>query len=76
MQQQFHRPIFSIFDILDRVLDKGLVIDANISLSMVGIEMGAIRARILAAGITTFLRYAAALGLNKAPAIQMPIALV
>ena len=76
MQQQFHRPIFSIFDILDRVLDKGLVIDANISLSMAGIEMGVIRARILAASITTFLRYAAALGLTKAPAIQMPIALV
>ncbi|OLC25788.1 MAG: hypothetical protein AUH71_00245 [Thaumarchaeota archaeon 13_1_40CM_4_48_7] len=76
MQQQFHRPVFSIFDILDRVLDKGLVIDANISLSMLGIEMGVIRARILAAGITTFLRYAAALGLTKAPAIQMPIALL
>jgi hypothetical protein len=76
MQQQFHRPIFSIFDILDRVLDKGLVIDANISLSMVGIEMGVIRARILAAGITTFLRCATALGLTIAPAIQMPIALV
>ena len=29
MQQQFHRPIFSIFDILDRVLDKGIIISAG-----------------------------------------------
>lgn len=70
-QRQSYRPILSIFDLLDRVLDKGMVIDANISVSLVGIEILVIRARIVAAGIDTFLRYAAALGLTVAPAIQL-----
>jgi len=67
-QQQSFRPILSIFDLLDRVLDKGLVIDANISISLVGIEILVIRARIVVAGVDTFLRYAAALGLAGPPA--------
>lgn len=40
-----------------------MVIDANISIALVGIEIPVIRARIVVAGIDTFLRYAAALGL-------------
>jgi gas vesicle structural protein len=58
-----YRPLLNIYDLLDRVLDKGLVIDANISVSLVGIEILVVRARIVVAGIDTFLRYAAALGL-------------
>jgi gas vesicle structural protein len=58
-----YRPLLNIYDLLDRVLDKGLVIDANISISLVGIEILVVRARIVVAGIDTFLRYAAALGL-------------
>lgn len=38
-QRQAYRPILSIFDLLDRVLDKGMVIDANISIALVGIEI-------------------------------------
>ncbi len=53
-----YRPLLNIYDLLDRVLDKGLVIDANISVSLVGIEILVIRARIVVAGIDTFLRYA------------------
>ncbi len=68
-QQQSYRPILSIFDLLDRVLDKGLVIDANISVSLVGIEILVVRARIVVAGVDTFLRYAAALGLAGPPAL-------
>ncbi len=34
-----YRPLLNIYDLLDRVLDKGLVIDANISVSLVGIEI-------------------------------------
>ena len=71
IQKQFARPMFNIFDLLDRVLDKGIVIDANISISLVGIEIVVIRARIVAAGIDTFLRYAAALGLAIAPTMQI-----
>ncbi len=68
-QQQSYRPILSIFDLLDRVLDKGLVIDANLSVSLVGIEILVVRARIVVAGVDTFLRYAAALGLAGPPAL-------
>jgi len=56
--------LLSIYDLLDRVLDKGLVIDANVSVALVGIEILVIRARIIVAGIDTFLRYAAAMGLS------------
>ena len=55
--------MLSIYDLIDRVLDKGLVIDANVSVALVGIEILVIRARIIVAGIDTFLRYAAAMGL-------------
>jgi len=68
---QFYRPMVNVFDLLDRVLDKGMVIDANISVALVGIEIVVIRARIVAAGIDTFLRYAAALGLAITPMIQI-----
>ena len=53
----------NLYDLIDRVLDKGMVIDANLSVSLVGIEILVIRARIVVSGIDTFLRYAAALGL-------------
>ncbi len=56
--------MLSIYDLLDRVLDKGLVIDANVSVALVGIEILVVRARIIVAGIDTFLRYAAAMGLS------------
>ena len=55
--------MLSIYDLIDRVLDKGLVIDANVSVALVGIEILVIRARIIVAGIDTFLRYAGAMGL-------------
>jgi gas vesicle structural protein len=61
--QQQYRPLLNIYDLIDRVLDKGLVIDANISVALVGIEILVVRARIVVAGIDTYLRYAAAMGL-------------
>jgi len=63
MSQQPYRPLLSIYDLIDRVLDKGLVIDANVSVALVWIEKLVVRARIVVAGIDTFLRYAAAMGL-------------
>jgi len=68
-QQYTYRPILSIFDLIDRILDKGLVIDVNLTVSLVGIEILVIRARIVVAGVDTFLRYAAALGLAGAPGV-------
>ncbi|HXW02313.1 MAG TPA: gas vesicle protein GvpJ [Candidatus Nitrosotenuis sp.] len=62
--------MLNIYDLVDRVLDKGLVIDANVSVSLVGIEILVVRARIVVSGVDTFLRYASALGLAAPPGIQ------
>ena len=60
------RPL-GLFDLIDRILDKGLVIDAYVSVTIVGIELLVVRARIVAASIETFLRYASAMGLYGEP---------
>ena len=70
--QQSYRPLLNIYDLIDRVLDKGLVIDANVSVALVGIEILVVRARIVVAGIDTFLRYATALGLAAPISTQNP----
>lgn len=71
MSQQMYRPVLSLYDLVDRILDKGLVIDANVSISLVGIEILVIRSRIVVAGIDSFLRYAAAMGLSGAPGMPL-----
>ena len=68
-QQQMYRPMLNIYDLVDRVLDKGLVIDANLSVSLVSIRLLVIRARIVVTGIDTFLRYPYALGLAAPPGL-------
>src|SRR5688572_25032956 len=52
----------SLIDVLDRVLDKGIVIDAWVRVSLVGIDLLAIEARIVVASIDTYLKYAEAVG--------------
>jgi hypothetical protein len=47
-------------DVLDLILDKGLVIDAYVRLSVVGIELVTIDARIVIASVDTYLRFAEA----------------
>jgi hypothetical protein len=47
-------------DVLDLILDKGLVIDAYVRLAAVGIELVTIDARIVVASIDTYLRFAEA----------------
>jgi hypothetical protein len=44
-------------DILDRVLDKGIVVDAWVRLSAGGIALAAVEARIVVASIETYLRH-------------------
>jgi hypothetical protein len=56
-----------LFDLVDRILDKGLVIDAYVSVTVIGIELLVIRARIVVASIETFLRYSSAMGLYGEP---------
>jgi gas vesicle structural protein len=54
----------SLIDVLDRVLDKGIVIDAWVRVSLVGIDLVTVEARIVVASIDTYLRYSEAVGLT------------
>ena len=55
----------SLIDVLDRVLDKGIVIDAWVRISLVGIDLLTVEARVVVASIDTYLRYAEAVGLTS-----------
>jgi len=50
----------SLGDVIDSILDKGLVIDAYVRVSLVGIELITIDARIVVASVDTYLRFAEA----------------
>jgi hypothetical protein len=50
----------SLADVIDTILDKGLVIDIYIRVSLVGIELLTIDARIVIASVDTYLRFATA----------------
>jgi hypothetical protein len=52
------------------VLDKGIVIDAWVRISLVGIDLITIEARVVVASIDTYLKYAEAVGLT--PAVSRP----
>ena len=58
----------SLAEVIDRILDKGVVVDAWVRVSLVGIELLAIDARVVIAGVDTFLKYAEAVGLTAAAA--------
>lgn len=62
----------SLIDVLDRVLDKGIVIDAWVRVSLVGIDLITVEARIVVASIDTYLRYAEAMGIT-APVARPPV---
>jgi hypothetical protein len=47
-------------DVIETILDKGLVIDAYIRVSLVGIELLTVDARIVVASVDTYLRFAEA----------------
>src|SRR5919198_2826614 len=49
-------------DVLDLILDKGLVIDLYVRVSLVGIELLTVDARIVVASVDTYLRFADAVG--------------
>jgi hypothetical protein len=49
-------------DVLDLILDKGLVIDIYLRVSLVGIELLTVDARIVVASVDTYLRFAEAVG--------------
>ena len=55
----------TLIDVLDRVLDKGIVIDGWARMSVVGIDLLTVDAHVVVASIETYLRYADVLGLNR-----------
>ena len=55
----------SLAEVLDRILDKGIVIDLYAIVSLVGIELLAVEARVVIASVETWLEYAKAVGLLK-----------
>src|SRR2546429_300397 len=58
----------SLIDVLDRVLDKGIVIDAWVRVSLVGIDLITVEARVVVASIDTYLKY------SEAVAASLPVA--
>jgi len=47
-----------VIDVLDRVLDKGIVIDAYVRVSLAGLELVGVDARVVVASVVTYLQYA------------------
>ncbi|MGX1880698.1 gas vesicle structural protein GvpA [Streptomyces sp. NPDC055287] len=65
-----------LYDVLELVLDRGLVIDAFVRVSLVGIEILKIDIRVVVASVDTYLRFAEACnrldletGANKSPGL-------
>jgi len=48
----------SLAEVLDRILDKGVVVDVWARISLVGIEILTVEARVVVASVDTFLHYA------------------
>ena len=59
----------SLAEVVDRILDKGIVIDAWVKISLVGIELITIEARVVVASVETYLKYAEAVGLTSSAAM-------
>ena len=51
----------SLYDVLELILDRGLVIDAYVRVSLVGIELLTVDAHVVVASVDTFIRYAEAM---------------
>ena len=58
----------SLAEVVDRILDKGIVVDIWAKVSLVGIELLSIEARIVIASVETYLKYAEAIGLTSSAA--------
>ena len=54
----------NLAEVIDRILDRGAVIDIFVRVTLVGIELLAIEARIVIASVDTWLKYAEAVGLT------------
>ena len=57
----------SLAEVIDRILDKGVVIDVWVRVSLVGIELVVVEARIVLASVETYLRYWSCRGGYRSP---------
>jgi hypothetical protein len=60
----------SLIDVLDRVLDKGIVIDAWVRISLIGIDLITVEARVVVASIDTYVHLAEQVGIL--PSVARP----
>ena len=61
-------------EVLDRILDKGMVIDIWARVSLVGIEILTVEARVVIASVDTFLHYAEEITKIEQASIAVPVA--
>jgi hypothetical protein len=59
----------SLGEVVDRILDIGVVVDLWVRVSLVGIELLAVEARVVVASVETYLKYAEAVGLTSSAAV-------
>src|SRR5690349_13188034 len=64
----------SLVDVLDHVLDKGIVVDAWVRISLLGLELLTVEARVVIASVDTYLKYAEAIGATALAAKPQPAA--
>jgi gas vesicle structural protein len=55
----------TLIDVLDRILDKGIVIDAWVRVSLVGVDLLTVEARVVLASLETYLTHAGTLALSR-----------
>jgi gas vesicle structural protein len=54
----------TLVEVIDRILDKGLVIDFWVTVALIGIEIVSVEGRVVLASVETYLKYAEAMGLT------------
>ncbi|MFH1365638.1 MAG: gas vesicle structural protein GvpA [archaeon] len=64
--------VSSLAEVLDRILDKGIVVDLWVRVSLVGIELLTVEARVVVASVDTFLHYAEEITKIEQAAIAAP----
>jgi hypothetical protein len=62
----------SLIEVLDRILDKGIVIDAYVNVSVAGVDLVSVEARIVVASVHTYLQYADAISLTAGASRPQP----
>lgn len=66
--------VSNLAEVLDRILDKGIVVDAWARVSLIGIEILTVEARVVVASVDTFLHYAEEITKIEQAAVGVPAA--